>query len=36
MRIDANVWTQVNYICLRIDRPNFIKIDDPTAVTSPC
>ena len=36
MNIDANAWTQLNYICFRIDRPNFIKVDDPTAVTSPC
>ena len=37
MSIDANAWTRLNYICLIIiDRPNFIKIDDPTAVTSPC
>ena len=27
---------QSNYIWFRIDRPNFIKIDDPTSVTSPC
>ena len=36
MSIDANALTQLNYICFRIDRPNFIKIDDPTAVISPC
>ena len=35
MSIDGNAWTQSNYFYFRIDRPNFIKIDDP-AVTSPC
>ena len=36
MSIDTNPWTQLNYICFRIDGPNFIKIDDSTAVTSLC
>ena len=35
MSINANAWTQLNYICFRIDRANFIKINDPTAVSSP-
>ena len=25
MSIDANAWIHLNYICFRIDRPNFIR-----------